>query len=272
MSGTDATGQSGGMTPDVPTLDALLPGGGRMPLLGFGTWQIQGPQATTATTAALAAGYVHLDTATVYGNEAEVGLALAAVDRASVFLTTKLPPDRRGEEASTLQESLAKLGTSYLDLWLIHWPEGEAAGVELWQELVRARDQGTVRDIGVSNYSLGQLDELHAATGVMPAVNQIEWSPLLFDRTVLEGHGERGVVLEGYSALRGGTLEHPVIVAIAGRLGRTPAQAIIRWHLQHGVVVIPKSVDPARIAANADVGGFELSADDMRALDALGRP
>ncbi len=235
-----------------------------MPLLGFGTWQITGSTATTATAAALAAGYRHVDTATVYGNEAEVG---AALDQ-DAFVTTKLPGDRRAPARQTLERSLALLGRDAVDLWLIHWPDG-GASVDLWQEMVAARDAGLTRDIGVSNYSLDQLDELHAATGEMPAVNQIEWSPLLFDRDVLTGHQDRGVVLEGYSALRGGTLEHPVITGKAEELNRTPAQVIIRWHLQHGVVIIPKSVDPGRIAANADVAGFVLTEEQMAALDGL---
>jgi 2,5-diketo-D-gluconate reductase A len=131
-------------------------------------------------------------------------------------------------------------------------------------------EQGLARDIGVSNFDVAMIDELTSATGVAPEVNQIEWSPLLFDATVLDAHRERGVTLEGYSALRGGTLEHPAIVSIAERLGRTPAQVIIRWHLQHGVVVIPKSRQADRIRSNADVAGFELSATDMATLDALG--
>ena len=266
MSDDPTTGEAARMT--IPTLTAPLPSGHGMPLLGFGTWQITGEQATMATAAALAAGYTHLDTATVYGNEAEVGGALGEVDRDGVFVTTKLPPDRKGNELETLRKSLAALGTSYVDLWLIHWPERDA-GVDLWQQLIAARDLGLTRDIGVSNYSLEQLDELEQATGVIPAVNQIEWSPLLFDRAVLDGHAARGVVLEGYSALRGGTLQHPVVGGIAERVGRTAAQVIIRWHLQHGTVVIPKSVDPERIASNADVGAFELSAQDMAALDSL---
>jgi len=255
--------------PTVLHLDAALPSGHAMPLLGFGTWQLKGEQATTATAAALAVGYVHIDTATVYDNEAAVGAALAQIDRERVFITTKVPGDGRANALETLRESLDKLGTPYVDLWLIHWPV-DGAGVELWQQLVAAREQGLTRDVGVSNYSLAQIDELEAATGVLPAVNQIEWSPLLFDRAALDGHTERGVVLEGYSALRGGTLEHPVVTGIAERLGRTPAQVIIRWHLQHGIVVIPKSVDPQRMASNADVGGFELAADDVTALDGLG--
>ena len=259
--------------PAVPNMSASLPGGAQMPLLGFGTWQITGSQATVATGWALEAGYRHLDTANVYRNEAEVGAGLASsgVTRSEVFITTKCPPGHAGRERGTLQRSLRLLGTDHVDLWLIHWtPDTSAIGVGLWRAFIEAQSVGMARAIGVSNYSLAQIDELVSATGVTPAVNQVEWSPLLFDRVQLEGHRERGIVLEGYSGLRGGTLEHPVVTAIADRLGRTPAQVIIRWHLEHGVVVIPKSVVRERIVANADVGGFELTADDMAALDALG--
>ena len=254
--------------PAVPTLAAELPAGGCIPLLGFGTWQITGPTAQEATEAALAAGYRHLDTATVYGNEREVGAALAAsgVAREDVFVTTKCPPDRAGEARQVLEESLDKLGLEQVDLWLIHWPGG---GLPMWEAFLSAREAGLVRDVGVSNYTLDMLDELQAATGVLPAVNQIRWSPLLFDPAVEQGHRDRGVVLEGYSALRGGTLEHPVIGGIAERLGRTPAQVIVRWHLEHSTVVIPKSTKAERIRANADVDGFSLSSDDVAALDAL---
>ena len=244
---------------------------GRMPLLGFGTWQIKGSRASDSVGWALDAGYRHLDTATVYGNEKEVGAGLAAsgVPRDDVFVTTKCPPSNARKELATLRTSLDLLGTDRVDLWLIHWPGGVAADVGIWRAFAEAREQGLARDIGVSNYSLAQIDELTRETGVTPAVNQVEWSPLLFDRAVLDGHRERGVVLEGYSALRGGTLEHPAIVAIAERLGRTPAQVIIRWHLQHHIVVIPKSVQEQRIRSNADVGDFTLSDDDMAALDSL---
>jgi diketogulonate reductase-like aldo/keto reductase len=243
-----------------------------MPLLGFGTWQIRGRQATQATGWALEAGYRHVDTATVYGNEAQVGAGLAAsgVPRRDVFITTKCPPRNAGKERATLERSLELLGTDHVDLWLIHWTPNRGVGVDIWQAFVDAHSAGLARAIGVSNYSLAQIDELVSATGVTPAVNQIEWSPLLFDRVELAGHRERGIVLEGYSALRGGTLEHPVVTQIASRLGRTPAQVIIRWHLEHGVVVIPKSVVRDRIFANADVDGFELTADEIAALDALG--
>jgi diketogulonate reductase-like aldo/keto reductase len=255
--------------PAVPADFARLHAGGQMPLLGFGTWQITGPDAQRATAAALRAGYRHLDTATLYANEAEVGTALkeSGVDRSEVFVTTKLPGNDAGDPRGTLDASLKKLQTSYLDLWLIHWPTGNDAKV--WASLVEAREEGLARDVGVSNFSLQQIDEL-SSSGVTPAVNQIRWSPLLFDAKILDGHRERGVVLEGYSALRGGTLEHPVIGEIAARAGRTPAQVIIRWHLQHGIVAIPKSTNEERIISNADVGDFELSTEDMARMDALG--
>jgi 2,5-diketo-D-gluconate reductase A len=256
--------------PQVPDDTATL-AHGSMPLLGFGTWQIKGREATDATAAALEAGYRHLDTATVYGNEGEVGAGLerSGVARDDVFVTTKCPPNRADDALGTLRRSLDLLGTDHVDLWLIHWP-GDGSMVDLWQSFVEAREQGLARDIGVSNFDAALIDEITAATGVAPAVNQIEWSPLLFDTAVVEAHRQRGVVLEGYSALRGGTLDHPTIVTIADRLGRTPAQLIVRWHLQHGIVVIPKSRQADRIRSNADVAGFELTQADVAALDALG--
>ena len=257
-------------TPALPT-DSVSLTAGSMPLLGFGTWQIKGPEAADATATALEAGYRHLDTATMYRNETEVGqgLARSGLDRDQVFITTKCPPDTADKALDILRESPDMLGTDHVDLWLVHAPSRDAQ-VPMWERFVQAREQGLARDIGVSNFDAAQIDEVAAATDVSPAVNQIEWSPLLFDRSVLEAHQERGVALEGYSALRGGTLEHPEIGAIAERLGRTPAQVIIRWHLQHGVVVIPKSRQADRIRGNADVGGFELTTEDMAALDALG--
>ena len=255
-------------TPQLPQQTAELPGGGRMPLLGFGTWQLKGDDAVAATQVALEAGYRHLDTATIYGNEREVGagLAAAALGRDEVFVTTKCPPDKADSARQVLEQSLELLGLEQVDLWLIHWP---GAGLPLWETFLQARQDGLVRDVGVSNYSLDMLDELERSTGVAPAVNQIKWSPLLYDPAVEQGHRERGVVLEGYSALRGGTLDHPVIGGIAERLGRTPAQVIVRWHLEHGVVAIPKSTNPDRIRSNADVDGFSLSAEDLAALDGL---
>ena len=257
--------------PALPDDAATLSGGARRPLLGFGTWQIKGQDAVRATSTALEAGYRHLDTATVYGNEGEVGRALAGsgVDRGEVFLTTKCPPNRAGRELDTLQESLERLQTDHVDLWLIHWPGDGSSNPHIWQAFAEAQASGLAQEIGVSNFDAASIDEVSEAVGVRPAVNQIEWSPLLFDADVLEAHRERGVVLEGYSALRGGTLDHPVIVGIADRTGRTAAQVIVRWHLQHQVVVIPKSVHPDRIRSNADVGGFTLTDEDMATLDAL---
>jgi diketogulonate reductase-like aldo/keto reductase len=258
--------------PQLPSDAAELPSGARMPLLGFGTWQIKGENAVRATAAALEAGYRHLDTAMMYGNEGEVGRALreSGVARQDVFVTTKCPPNRAGNELDTLKQSLELLDTDHVDLWLVHWPAGGTTDVDIWRAFTDARESGLAHDIGVSNFDVDLVDEVTAATGTAPAVNQVRWSPLLFDAAVLEAHRSRGVVLEGYSALRGGTLKDRTIADIAERVGRSPAQVVIRWHLQHGVVVIPKSTRPERIRANADVGGFELSADDMAALDGLG--
>lgn len=255
--------------PSVPTEAAPLPSGAAMPLLGFGTWQLTGQDAYRCTLAALKAGYRHIDTAKVYGNETEVGDAIrdSGVARAELFITTKVPPATSDEATTALQESLDKLQTDYLDLWLIHWP-GDDAGLDQWEVFTAAKRNGQVRDIGVSNYSLELIDEV-AASGEAPAVNQIRWSPLIYDREIAAGLQQRRVVLEGYSALRGGTLDNPTIADLAERIGRTVAQVILRWHLQHGFVAIPKSSVEERIVSNADVGAFELSAEDMAALDSL---
>jgi 2,5-diketo-D-gluconate reductase A len=256
-----------------PEDTVTLTAGSAMPLLGFGTWQIKGDDAVRATATALEAGYRHIDTATVYGNEAEVGRALAesGVPRGDVFVTTKCPPRKAGHELDTLKESLDLLQTDHVDLWLIHWPGDGSSNTDIWRAFGEAREIGLAREIGVSNFDDALLDEVTEATGITPAVNQIEWSPLLYDAATVAAHRERGIVLEGYSALRGGTLDHPTILRIAERKGRTAAQVIIRWHLQHGFVVIPKSVDPERIRSNAHVAGFTLGDDDMAALDALGK-
>src|SRR4051812_17009295 len=263
------------MSPDAPRVPddhATLRHGAQMPLLGFGTWQIKGDDAVRATATALEAGYRHLDTATVYGNEREVGRALAesGIPRDDVFVTTKCPPNRAGQELATLHESLELLQTDHVDLWLIHWPADGSANTDMWQAFVEAREAGLAREIGVSNFDISLIDDITTATGAAPAVNQIEWSPLLFDAETLAEHRARDIALEGYSALRGGTLEHPAVLKIAERTGRSPAQIIIRWHLQHNVVVIPKSVHADRIRSNADVAGFSLTDEDMATLDALG--
>lgn len=243
---------------------------GRMPLLGFGTWPLKGEECVEATRTALEAGYRHLDTATVYENEAEVGRGLAesGVPRADVFVTTKWPGDDDPATAlDTLRRSLDLLGTEYVDLWLVHWPG--PGGRNVWEHFVQAREQGLVRDVGVSNFDLAMIDEAREGTGVQPAVNQVKWNPMLFDAGFLAGHRERGVLLEGYSALRYGAHEHVTVKDIAERHGATPVQVLVRWHLQHGVVVIPKSAHPERIRANADVDWFVLGDEDMDALDGL---
>jgi 2,5-diketo-D-gluconate reductase A len=249
-----------------------LAGGGHIPLLGFGTWQLPGEQARQPTADALAAGYRHIDTATMYANEAEVGAALAdsGVPRTEVFVTTKLPAERAGHERATIEASLSKLGVDQVDLWLIHWPPG-GAGVPVWREFIKARDEGLTAAIGVSNYSLAQIDELTRETGVTPEVNQIKWGPFLYDAAIADGHRDRGVVLEGYSPFRSGRLNDPTLVAIAGEVGRTVPQVIVRWHVQHAFVVIPKSAQQERIVSNADVGGFTLSDDQLTRIDGLGR-
>lgn len=243
---------------------------GRMPLLGFGTWPLKGDECVTAVRTALAVGYRHLDTATVYENEAEVGRGLAesGVAREDVFLTTKWPgDDEPGTALDTLRRSLDLLGTEYVDLWLVHWP-GDGRR-DVWSHFLQAREEGLVRDVGVSNFDLAMIDEAREDSGVQPAVNQVKWNPMLYDAGFLAGHRERGVVLEGYSALRYGAHEDPTVGQVAQRHGATPVQVLVRWHLQHEVVVIPKSANPERIRTNADVDWFTLTEDDMSALDGL---
>jgi diketogulonate reductase-like aldo/keto reductase len=253
----------------VPTAD--LPGGGAMPLLGFGTWQLSGRACREAVRTALELGYRHLDTATMYRNEAEVGRALrdSGVDRDEVFVTTKLPPDRADRPDETLDASLRALGVDAVDLWLVHWPPG-GPGVDLWRRFVAARDDGRARDVGVSNYSLDQVDVLTDRVGVTPAVDQIRWAPSLFDPAVEEGLRERGVVLEGYSPFKSSDLADPVLREAADRHGVTPGQVVLRWHLEHGVVVIPKSATRSRIEENLAVTGFTLDDDEVARIDRLG--
>jgi 2,5-diketo-D-gluconate reductase A len=254
-------------------LVATLPGGGRMPLLGFGTWQLRDDEARTSVNWALEAGYRHIDTATGYGNESQVGAALreSGVPREQIFVTTKMPPDHVGRERQTLEESLEKLGTPYVDLWLIHWPPGGAdASAALWAEFIKARDAGLTRYIGVSNYSPAQIDLLVRTGGAAPVLNQIPFGPNDWDAELVAAHAERGVAVEGYSGFKRTDLRAPALVAAARAHGVTVRQVVVRWHVQHDVVVIPKSKTPDRIAANIDVDGFALTADEMAAVDALG--
>jgi 2,5-diketo-D-gluconate reductase A len=247
--------------------------GVELPLVGLGTWQATGTEAYDAVRRALAVGYRHIDTATMYRNESEVGLALrdSGVPRHEVFITTKLPSGSAGRERETVAASLAALGVDRLDLWLVHWPPGGRAAPETWERCVEARAAGLTRAIGVSNYDPAQTDELIAATGVTPAVNQIRWSPALYDAALVAEHRERGVTLEGYSPFLSTDLNHRTLVEIAERHGVTTRQVVVRWHVEHGFVVIPKSSDPKRIAANCDVFGFSLDAAEVARIDALGR-
>lgn len=261
------------MTADYSQPTTQLATGQAMPLLGFGTWQIPDEEATAATVAALEAGYRHIDTATGYANEAGIGKALASagLPRESVFVTTKMPPDHVGRERQTLEESLTKLGLDHVDLWLVHWPPNKQATPQAWEQFIAAQQEGLTSAIGVSNYSLDQIDELIKATDVAPAVNQIKWSPPIYDAAIAAGLAERDVVLEGYSPFRAANLDDPTLVSIADKHGVNSAQVIVGWHVKHGFVVIPKSTKPERIISNAAGATVDLTDDEVAAIDALGK-
>lgn len=252
------------------TTSVTLRGGVEMPMVGLGTWQATGPQGYGSTLRALEAGYRHIDTATKYGNEAEVGRALrdSGVAREEVFLTTKLPPQRAGHEREVLAASLEALGTDHVDLWLVHWPPS-GSSVPVWEAFVAAHQDGMARAIGVSNYDVREIDEITAATGERPVVNQVRWAPALHDPGRLAAHVERDVVVEGYSPFTSTDLRDPVLTGIAAAHGVATTQVVLRWHLQHGIVVIPKSVTPERITSNLDVYGFALTPGEMVRIDGL---
>ena len=245
-----------------------------MPLLGLGTWQMRGSECRHAVRYALDAGYRHLDTATMYRNEGDIGRALreSGVPREELFITTKLAPNDAGRERRTLEASLRALGTDYVDLWLIHWPPSAGAGAQTWKEFLTLREEGKTRAVGVSNYRVTQIDELTRASGQTPQVNQIRWGPSLYNAGEVAEHRSRGVVLEGYSPFKTTDLRQPVLTEIADRHGVTPAQVVIRWHIDHEVVVIPKSASPERIASNFDVFGFSLDEAELHRIDALSVP
>jgi 2,5-diketo-D-gluconate reductase A len=257
---------------DVPLVK--LPGGGQLPMVGFGTWRLRGRAAHAAVLNALEAGYRHVDTATMYANEAEVGQALrdSGLPRAGVFVTTKIRSTDAGRVRAVLAASLRALGTDYLDLWLVHWPPARASERRrLWGELREVQAEGYARDIGVSNFSLAQIDDLISDSGQPPAVNQIDWGPAFYDAGVLAGHADRGIAVEGYSPLKNTNLADPVLTSIAAAHGVTAGQVVLRWHLEHNITVIPKSARPERIAANLDLLGFSLSAEQVAAIDGLAR-
>jgi len=254
---------------DQPSVS--LGGRGALPLVGLGTWQMTGTECYRAVRYALDVGYRHIDTATIYRNEREVGRAVrdSGVPREDVFVTTKVPPRDAGRERKSLEASLDALGMDYVDLWLVHWPPPRRAAEPMWKQLLALSDEGMARSVGVSNYSTAQLDELVRASGALPQVNQIHWGPTLYDPDELEEHRRRGVVLEGYSPFKSTDLGHPVLAEIANRHGVTAAQIVVRWHIDRGVVVIPKSATPERIAANFDVFAFSLDDEELLRVDGL---
>ncbi|MEU0132679.1 aldo/keto reductase [Streptomyces sp. NPDC006296] len=258
----------------VPTI--TLNNGIEMPQLGFGVWQVPDDEATTAVATALEAGYRSIDTAAVYGNESGTGKAIAAsgVPREELFVTTKLWNSDQGYDSTlrAFDASLDKLGLDHVDLYLIHWPVPvKDAYVDTYKAFERILADGRAKAIGVSNFHPEHLERLLGETSVVPALNQIELHPQLQQSTLRAFHAERGIATEAWSPLGSGKglLEVPTVVAVAQKHGRTPAQAVLRWHLQTGNVVIPKSVTPSRIAENIDVFDFELDADDLAAFAAL---
>lgn len=255
-------------TTAIPT--ATLAGGTTMPLVGFGTFPLRGEDAARAVETALEVGFRSIDTATRYRNQAAVGEGIrrSGLPREQVFLTSKLPPDAVGLERETLERSLEEFGTGYLDLWLIHWPPGGSAGVSAWTRMLELRDEGLVRAVGVSNYSLRLLDDLYEATSVYPEVNQVQWSPVHFSARLLSGCIERGITLGAHSPFRTARLEDPTLVAIARRHRTSTRQVIVRWNVQHAVAVVPKSAHRDRMTSNLEID-FELSDEEMRAIDEL---
>lgn len=259
----------------VPTV--TLNNGITIPQLGFGVFQVPDDETTAAVSAALDAGYRSIDTAAVYGNEAGVGRALAAsgIPREELFVTTKLWNADQGYDSAlaAFDASLAKLGLDYVDLYLIHWPTpARDLYPDSWRALEKLLADGRIRAAGVSNFQPAHLRRLIDAGSLVPAVNQIELHPGLQQKELRTLHAEHGIATEAWSPLaQGALLDDSALVAIAERHGKSPAQVVLRWHLQLGNVVIPKSVTPARIRANIDVFDFELSSADMEAIAGLDR-
>jgi 2,5-diketo-D-gluconate reductase A len=256
---------------DQPYL--TLNDGRRMPQFGLGVWQTPADDAARVVTAALDAGYVHVDTAAVYGNETGVGEAVAGRD---VFVTTKLWNNDQGydEALRAFDESLRRLGRESVDLYLIHWPAPRKDRyVESWRALVRLREEGRAKSIGVSNFNEDHLRRIVDATGVTPAVNQIELHPRFQQHALRQAHEQMGIRTESWSPLgQAQFLDDPTIRAIAQKHGKSAAQVIIRWHLDSGLIVIPKSVRAERIRQNIEVFDFKLDADDMAAIAGLDAP
>lgn len=259
--------------PNLP-LTLELRDGHEIPRIGLGVFQAKaGGETRAAVRSALELGYRHVDTARVYNNERDVGQAIAesGIPREQIFVTTKLWNSDHGYEAAlkACQGSLQRLGLAYVDLYLIHWPV-QGLRKETWRALVKLREDGLCRSIGVSNYMIRHLEELRAASEIQPAVNQVEVSPFCTRSELRAYCREQGIVVEAYSPLtKGLRLDHPAIVGMARKYGRSPAQILIRWALQREMVVLPKSVKPERIRENAAVLDFAIAAEDMDALEAL---
>jgi len=258
------------------TIDTTLTlnDGHRMPLFGFGTYQIaNGGSCFRAVAHALKVGYRHIDTAALYGNEEDVGRAVreSGIPRDQIFVTTKLWNADQGYASAleAFERSLDRLGIDHVDLYLIHWPE-PGKRRDSWRALEEIRRRGRCRSIGVSNYTIVHLDELLAASDVVPVTNQVEFSPFLYQRDLLDYCTTKGITLTGYCPLtHGDKLRHPVVTAIGRKRAKTAAQVLLRWALQHGVITIPKSARRERIEENAALYDFELDRLDMQQLDAL---
>lgn len=251
--------------------------GHRIPQLGLGVWRATPDQTAVAVREALAAGYRHVDTAAIYRNERGVGAGLSesGVPREEVFITTKVRNDAHGALATreAAAESLTRLGLDYVDLLLIHWPvPHEDRYVETWEAMIELREEGIVRSIGVSNFTAAHLRRLIGQTGVVPVLNQIELHPYMQQRQMRDVHEELGMRTECWSPLaQNMTLSDPVIEQIAVKHAKSPAQIVIRWHLDNGLIAIPKSVTPTRIRQNLDVFDFTLDACDHAVISGLDR-
>ncbi|KRF47343.1 oxidoreductase [Terrabacter sp. Soil811] len=262
----------------APTLDlghASTPGLA-IPQIGFGVWEVPDRAVDAAFGQALDDGYRHIDTARIYGNEEGVGRVLARedVDRDGVFVTTKVWNDDHTNVPAAFDASMQRLGIEVLDLYLIHWPAPQQdAYVDAWRAMLELQGEGRVRSVGVCNFQVPHLQRLLDETGVLPSVNQVELSPYLQQRELRAFHAEHGIVTEAWSplAVRAGLLDDPVVRDLAAKHSVTPAQLVLRWHVELGNVVLTRSVTPARIAENVEIFGFRLGDDDLEALAGLDR-
>jgi 2,5-diketo-D-gluconate reductase A len=261
--------------PEITVPSVALSDGARIPQLGLGVYKVADDEARTVVATALELGYRHVDTASFYGNEVGVGQALRASDvpRDDVFVTTKVWNTEQGydETLRAFDASLDRLGTEHVELYLIHWPAPtQDKYVETYRALERIAEEGRARSIGVSNFQVHHLERLLGETSVVPAIDQVEAHPWLQQHELREFCADRGIAVEAWSPLaRGRVLDDAVIGRVAAKHGVEPAQAVIRWHLQQGLVVIPKTVNALRLASNIDVFGFELDDDDLAAIAAL---